>query len=62
MKKVYWNHLIFFSGESSLRPVFGCPLEEHLRAQNRTIAFVLEECLTHLHDAAIEEQVFIVPS
>ncbi|KXJ21718.1 Rho GTPase-activating protein 44 [Exaiptasia diaphana] len=42
--------------ESSLRPVFGCPLEEHLKAQNRTIAFVLEECLMYLHDGAIEEQ------
>ncbi|KAK3728524.1 hypothetical protein QZH41_011602 [Actinostola sp. cb2023] len=42
--------------ESSLRPVFGCPLEEHLKAQNRTIAFVLEECLMYIHDGAIDEQ------
>ncbi|XP_031558625.1 rho GTPase-activating protein 44-like [Actinia tenebrosa] len=42
--------------ESSLRPVFGCPLEEHLKAQNRSIAFVLEESLTFLHETALEEQ------
>jgi hypothetical protein len=48
---------LIFSDESSLRPVFGCPLEDHLKAQNRSIAFVLEECLTYLHEIALEEQV-----
>lgn len=52
------NLLAFLSDESSLRPVFGCPLEEHLKAQNRSIAFVLEESLTYLHETALEEQVF----
>ncbi|XP_048575857.1 rho GTPase-activating protein 44 isoform X2 [Nematostella vectensis] len=41
---------------SSLRSVFGCPLEEHLKVQRRSIAFVLEECLTYLHEEALQEQ------
>ena len=31
-----------------IRPVFGTPLEEHLRVTNRKISMVLDECVTYL--------------
>ena len=31
-----------------IRPVFGTPLEEHLRVTNRKISVVLDECVTYL--------------
>jgi len=34
--------------ESMFRPVFGCSLEDHLRVNDREIAFVIEECVLHL--------------
>ena len=33
-----------------LRPVFGTPLDEHLRVTNRKISLVLEECVKYLRD------------
>ena len=32
----------------AIRPVFGTPLEEHLRVTNRKISVVLDECVTYL--------------
>ena len=43
--------------ESELQPVYGCPLEDHLRIQEREIAFVLEECVTFLYREAMDVQV-----
>jgi len=42
--------------ESELQPVYGCPLEDHLRIQEREIAFVLEECVTFLYREAMDVQ------
>lgn len=42
--------------ESELQPVYGCPLEDHLRIQEREIAFVIEECATFLYREALDEQ------
>ena len=43
--------------ESELQPVYGCPLEDHLRIQEREIAFVIEECVTFLYREAMDVQV-----
>lgn len=40
--------------ESMFRPVFGCPLEDHLRVNDREIAFVIEECVLYILDQALE--------
>lgn len=42
---------------SVLRAVYGCPLEDHLRVHEREIAFVIEECITFLHEFAMDVQV-----
>ncbi|XP_078348130.1 rho GTPase-activating protein 44-like isoform X2 [Oculina patagonica] len=42
--------------ESELQPVYGCPLEDHLRIQEREIAFVIEECVTFLYRKAMDIQ------
>lgn len=59
------THVMFFLfplhcinlDESELQPVYGCPLDDHLRIQEREIAFVLEECVTFLHREAMDVQV-----
>ena len=43
--------------EYELQPVFGCSLEDHLRIQDREIAFVIEECVTFLYREAMGVQV-----
>lgn len=48
---------IFVIEESELQPVYGCPLEDHLRIQEREIAFVIEECVTFLYRKAMDIQV-----
>ncbi|XP_068673991.1 rho GTPase-activating protein 44-like isoform X2 [Montipora foliosa] len=42
--------------ESELQPIYGCPLEDHLRIQEREIAFVIEECVTFLYKEAMDVQ------
>lgn len=60
MRKHQLN-LIFYTelhlDQSELQPVYGCPLEDHLRIQEREIAFVLEECVTFLYREAMDVQV-----
>ena len=46
--------------ESELQPVYGCPLEDHLRIQEREIAFVIEECATFLYREAMDIQVRLI--
>ena len=41
------------------RPVFGCPLDTHLRVTDREIAFVLEECVLFLLEYGMEVEVGI---
>ena len=41
------------------RPVFGCSLEDHLRVNDREIAFVLEECVLYLLENAIDVEVLM---
>ena len=48
------------SDESMFRPVFGCPLEDHLRVNDREIAFVIEECVLYILDQALEVEVHIL--
>ena len=42
------------------RPVFGCSLEDHLRVNDREIAFVIEECVLHLLENGLNVEVYIV--
>lgn len=39
------------------KPIFGQSLQEHLDSDNREIAYVLEECISVLHEFAMEEEV-----
>ena len=41
------------------RPVFGCPLKDHLRTQKRDIAFVIEECVLFILEHAMDAEVLI---
>ncbi|XP_039753813.1 rho GTPase-activating protein 44-like [Pararge aegeria] len=45
-----------FINDSSVKPVFGYPLEEHLRVTARTIAFPIELCVCTLHELALNEE------
>ncbi|XP_028043764.1 rho GTPase-activating protein 44-like [Bombyx mandarina] len=45
-----------FINDSSVKPVFGYPLEEHLRVTGRTIAFPIELCVCTLHELALHEE------
>ncbi|CAH0719475.1 unnamed protein product, partial [Brenthis ino] len=45
-----------FISDSSVKPVFGYPLEEHLRVTGRRIAFPLELCVCTLHELALNEE------
>ncbi|XP_045497722.1 rho GTPase-activating protein 92B-like [Colias croceus] len=45
-----------FINDSSVKPVFGYPLEEHLRVTSRTIAFPIEICVCTLHELALNEE------
>ena len=51
---------IILLDESELQPVYGCPLEDHLRIQKREIAFVIEECATFLYAEAMDIQVSLI--
>lgn len=46
------------------RPVFGCSLDDHLRVNDREIAFVIEECVLHLLENGLDVEVlsfFVTP-
>ncbi|KAJ0177108.1 hypothetical protein K1T71_007117 [Dendrolimus kikuchii] len=45
-----------FINDSSVKPVFGYPLEEHLRVSGRSIAFPIELCVCTLHELALKEE------
>ncbi|XP_038211849.1 rho GTPase-activating protein 44-like [Zerene cesonia] len=45
-----------FINDSSVKPVFGYPLEEHLRVTSRTIAFPIEICVCTLYELALNEE------
>lgn len=53
-KKIDCQFLI--TDDSSVKPVFGYPLEEHLRVTGRTIAFPVELCVCTLHELALNEE------
>ena len=42
------------------KPVYGVPLEEHLRVANRDIAAVLESCICYLLEFGLEEEVRLI--
>ena len=44
------------------RPVFGCALEDHLRVNDREIAFVIEECVLHLLENGLDVEVLTLSS
>ena len=39
------------------RPVFGCPLPDHLNVLKREIAIVIEECVLFIIEHAMEAEV-----
>uniref|UniRef100_A0A1Y1LRU6 Rho-GAP domain-containing protein n=1 Tax=Photinus pyralis TaxID=7054 RepID=A0A1Y1LRU6_PHOPY len=43
-------------GDSSVKTVFGIPLEEHLRVTNRKLAYPLEICVCALSDGGMSEE------
>ncbi|XP_059045364.1 rho GTPase-activating protein 44-like [Achroia grisella] len=42
--------------DNALKPVFGYPLEEHLRVAGRTIAFPIELCVCTLYELGLNEE------
>lgn len=49
-------HFFLISDQHSTKPVYGCPLEEHLQATGREIAFVIETCVSILYHEGLEEE------
>ncbi|CAG5116976.1 unnamed protein product, partial [Candidula unifasciata] len=49
-------HVAFAIKNSSAKPCYGMPLEEHLRLMCRDIALVLEACILTLLETGIEEE------
>lgn len=47
---------MLFLDDSAVKPVFGYPLEQHLRVTGRTIAFPIELCVCTLHELALNEE------
>jgi hypothetical protein len=45
-----------FIGDSPLKPVYGYPLEEHLRITQRKVAFPIELCVCALLELGMEEE------
>lgn len=45
-----------FLDDSTVKPVFGFPIEEHLRVTGRTIAFPIELCVCALHELGLSEE------
>ncbi|KAG7302810.1 hypothetical protein JYU34_012787 [Plutella xylostella] len=45
-----------FINDSAVKPVFGYPLEEHLRVSGRAVAWPLELCVCTLHELALSEE------
>ncbi|XP_073945144.1 rho GTPase-activating protein 44-like [Choristoneura fumiferana] len=45
-----------FINDSAVKPVFGYPLEQHLRVTGRTIAFPIELCVCTLYELALNEE------
>jgi hypothetical protein len=45
-----------FTGDSPLKPVYGYPLEEHLRVTQRKVAFPIELCVCALLELGMEEE------
>lgn len=41
---------------STSKPIFGFPIEDHLRVTGRTIAYPIELCVCSLHELALEEE------
>lgn len=39
-----------------MKPVFGFPLEDHLRVTNRTIAYPIELCVCALLELGMDEE------
>jgi hypothetical protein len=44
------------TGDSDMKPVFGFPLEEHLRVTGRCIALPIELCVCALLEIAMDEE------
>lgn len=47
-------------GGYSRRPVYGCPLEDHLRFAKRDIAIVIETCCASLYEFGIDDEVGVL--
>ena len=48
--------IFHFPGRSSIKPVFGVRLEEHLNVTNRRLALPLEVCICALTELGMSEE------
>jgi hypothetical protein len=48
--------MLAFTGDSPSKPVYGYPLEEHLRVTRRKVAFPIELCVCALLELGMEEE------
>jgi hypothetical protein len=48
--------MMVLTGESPSKPVYGYPLEEHLRVTGRKVAFPIELCVCALLELGMEEE------
>lgn len=60
---VHWDvrhlhtNVVYFIDIIDRKPLFGQSLQEHLESENREIAYVIEECIGSLSEAALREEV-----
>lgn len=47
---------VMLTVESSMKPVFGVPLEEHLRVTGLKVAFPIELCVCALNELGMDEE------
>jgi hypothetical protein len=48
--------MLGLAGDSASKPVYGCPLAEHLRVTQRKIAFPIELCVCALLQSGMDEE------
>lgn len=55
---IKWNSFPFCVANTSQKPVFGVPLEDHLSSSGRKISLVIDTCISHLLSSKNEEGLF----
>ena len=53
-----YSHVTYslLTGQNSTKPVYGCPLDEHLQTTGKDIAVVIEACISILFHEGLEEE------